>query len=164
MTESSEWQDLVQRQPIDDCLVRHFLIENFVIGCYQVTDLFGSGLLLRQCVFCKEFSKLWFASIVRNFGLSGSKDNVLLRLWCNCRRTFRTWVLRNVCGHVLFCVLKIICKLLQPKRSSASRLPFFIYFADFLCPNLPVSLRHFVLCLDLWMTSRVKTMLKMNLY
>ena len=46
-------------------------IENFVIGCNQITKNFLHDVRLRKCVFCTEtllFVVLWQISLIRSFG------------------------------------------------------------------------------------------------
>ena len=114
MVESFEWQDLEQRQRIGDCSVhppRWGL-------CDQPMSSHQTFLLEvehRQCVFCKERLSFWFASRLRTFWEVSIKT-MPPGFWYHFRRTFRIWVLRNVCGCKHFSVLQIICELLQPFR------------------------------------------------
>ena len=117
-TESIEWQDLVPRQR-NDCFVGHFLIENFVISCNQVSELF----CWRYC-----------------FASASSARSLRLRTPPS--------------------IQEDLPKSLPNLRCHSS----FTFVFDFLSPNLLVRIRHLVLCLDLVMTSPVKTMCQSNLY
>ena len=96
-----EWQDLVPRQRTGDCLEIH-------LPCWGLCDqplsshqTFLPDVLFPQCVFCKEPLWFWFACRLRKFGPSGSEYEYcayLISLPLFFCRTFRIWVLRNVCG------------------------------------------------------------------
>ena len=139
-------------------------VEDFVIGCYQVTELF-----------CSTY---WFASApsarsLHNFGSQAyfaisvfwevSKDTVHPCFWYHFRRTFRIWVQRNVCGHGRLCALtQPFRKISQTVVRISTVILLVILFLIFGAPNFLVHVSHFVLYLDLLMTSPVKMMLKAN--
>ena len=71
-TDKIEWQDLVARQRIGDCLwihIPHWGLCDPPLSSHQT---FLPEVELRQCVFCNEPLLFWFSSRRRNFGLSGS--------------------------------------------------------------------------------------------
>ena len=69
-TESIEWQDLVPRQLVGDCL---FHIPHQGLQPSPSHQTFLHEVELRQCVFCKEPLSFWFSSRRRNSGLLGSE-------------------------------------------------------------------------------------------
>ena len=89
------------------------LTENFVICCHQITELF-----CKRCCFanassarspCHLGSQAYFAiSVFREV----SMNTVIPE--CHFCRTFRTRVMRNVCGCTHFCIFEIISELLKP--------------------------------------------------
>ena len=94
-----------------------------------------------------------------------SKDIVLPWFCCLFRRTFRIWVLRNVCGH---CPPDYLWTPPTTQEDLANDRPHldchssFYFDFDFLGPSLLMHIRHVVLFLDLLMMSPVKAMLKTN--
>ena len=112
MIESIEWSNLVPRQRIDDSFEIHLLHWGLCGLLSSIHQFCLPEVLVRQFALRKE-----------SCDLGSLADHTILVFWeltintvlpgCHFRRTFRIWVLRNVCGCWHFCIHEIIWELLE---------------------------------------------------
>ena len=96
--ESIEWQDLVPRQRTGDCFENHLPRWALCDPLLSSRQTFLLKVLLRQCVFCKALDFGPLADFA-NWVLRAVSIKTVL-IWRHYHRTFRIWVMRNLCGFV----------------------------------------------------------------